>query len=103
MLTDPFLVAAALEKSAEVEKNSKAVYSKFNVVKISFLMSNCCSSLLRECHSHSTAVQLNHAEGKGNIFTSPSDDYWRLIRKGIMPAFSSNNIRYDSINSFLTC
>ena len=37
--------------------------------------------------------QLNHAEGKGNIFTSPSDEYWRLVRKGIMPAFSSNNIR----------
>ena len=40
------------------------------------------------------ALQLVHAEGKPNIFTSKSDDYWKLVRKGIMPAFSSNNIRW---------
>ena len=38
-------------------------------------------------------LQLNHAKGLGNIFTSPSDEHWRLVRKGIMPAFNSVNIR----------
>lgn len=32
IVTDPHLVAVALEKSSGVEKNSKAVYSKFNIV-----------------------------------------------------------------------
>ena len=44
------------------------------------------------------ALQLVHAEGKPNIFTSKSDDYWKLVRKGIMPAFSSNNVRWVSQN-----
>ncbi len=33
-------------------------------------------------------------EGKPNIFTSHTDDYWRLVRKGVAPAFSPKNIRY---------
>lgn len=32
IVTDPLLVAVVLDKANEVEKNSKAVYSKFNVV-----------------------------------------------------------------------
>ena len=43
---------------------------------------------------NATALQLVQAEGKPNIFTSKSDEYWKLVRKGIMPAFSSNNIRW---------
>ena len=39
-------------------------------------------------------MQLLHAEGKPNIFTSHTDDYWKVVRKGVAPAFSSKNIRY---------
>lgn len=39
-------------------------------------------------------LQLLHAEGKPNIFTSHTDEYWRLVRKGVAPAFSPKNIRY---------
>lgn len=42
-------------------------------------------------------VQLLHAQGKPNIFTSHTDDYWRLVRKGVAPAFSPKNIRYTSL------
>lgn len=39
-------------------------------------------------------AQLLHAKAKPNIFTSPTDAYWRLVRKGVAPAFSVKNIRY---------
>lgn len=38
-------------------------------------------------------LQLLHAEGKPNIFTSHTDEYWKLVRKGVAPAFSPKNIR----------
>ena len=38
-------------------------------------------------------MQLLHAEGKPNIFTSHTDDYWKVVRKGVAPAFSPKNIR----------
>lgn len=48
VITDPFLVAAVLDKANAVEKNSKAVYSKFNVVRDPSL-SSAVSSLLEIC------------------------------------------------------
>ena len=44
------------------------------------------------CKSMS-ALQLAHEEEKSNLFTSKTDDWWRLIRKGLSPAFSTNNLR----------
>jgi fatty acid synthase len=38
-------------------------------------------------------AQLLHAQGKPNIFTSHTDEYWKLVRKGVAPAFSPKNIR----------
>lgn len=46
VITDPVLVAAALDKANEVEKNSKAVYSKFNVVSFGSLALTESASLL---------------------------------------------------------
>ncbi|CAL8464267.1 g3802 [Coccomyxa elongata] len=37
--------------------------------------------------------QLLHAKEKPNIFTSHTDEYWKLVRKGVAPAFSPKNIR----------
>ena len=34
VVTDPVIISAVLDKASEVEKNSKAVYSKFNVVNL---------------------------------------------------------------------
>ena len=42
-------------------------------------------------------VQLNHAGGKPTIFTSPTDDHWRLVRKAVAPAFNPKNIRQANI------
>ncbi|CAK0783590.1 hypothetical protein CVIRNUC_006789 [Coccomyxa viridis] len=67
VVTDPYLVSEVLSKETEIEKSIEGVYSKFNV--------------------------LLHAEGKPNIFTSHTNDYWKLVRKGVAPAFSSKNIR----------
>ncbi|KAK9905036.1 hypothetical protein WJX75_008344 [Coccomyxa subellipsoidea] len=67
VVTDPYLVAEVLGKDTEIEKSIEGVYSKFNV--------------------------LLHAHGKPNIFTSHIDDYWKLVRKGVAPAFSPKNIR----------
>lgn len=39
-------------------------------------------------------MQLAHKDEKPNLFTSPMDDWWRLIRKGLSPAFSANSLRY---------
>ena len=39
-------------------------------------------------------TQLVHKDEKPNLFTSPTDDWWRLIRKGLSPAFSANNLRF---------
>jgi hypothetical protein len=38
-------------------------------------------------------MQLAHEQEKSNLFTSKTDDWWRLIRKGLSPAFSANNLR----------
>lgn len=34
IVTDPVIISTVLDKASEVEKNSKAVYSKFNVVSL---------------------------------------------------------------------
>ncbi len=31
--------------------------------------------------------------GNHNLVSSPTNDHWRLIRKGVMPAFSVGNIK----------
>ncbi|BDA49870.1 Cytochrome P450 3A28 [Coccomyxa sp. Obi] len=67
VVTDPYLVADVLGKETEIEKSIEGVYSKFNV--------------------------LLHPQGKPNIFTSHTDEYWKLVRKGVAPAFSPKNIR----------
>ena len=41
-------------------------------------------------------MQLAHEEEKSNLFTSRTNDWWRLIRKGLSPAFSANNLRHAS-------
>ena len=38
-------------------------------------------------------MQMAHKNEMPNLFTSPTDDWWRLIRKGLSPAFSANNLR----------
>ena len=38
-------------------------------------------------------MQLAHEQEKSNLFTSKTNDWWRLIRKGLSPAFSANNLR----------
>ena len=40
-----------------------------------------------------SAMQLLHAKGKPTIFTSKSDAHWKLVRKGVAPAFNPKNIR----------
>ncbi|KAK9807492.1 hypothetical protein WJX72_000759 [[Myrmecia] bisecta] len=67
IVTDPHLVAEVLSRSGEVEKSVDSVYSHFNV--------------------------LLHAKGLPNIFTSRTDDYWKLVRKSVAPAFNPKNIR----------
>ena len=44
-------------------------------------------------------MQLAHEEEKSNLFTSRTNDWWRLIRKGLSPAFSANNLRHASTSS----
>ena len=44
-------------------------------------------------------MQLAHEEEKSNLFTSRTNDWWRLIRKGLSPAFSANNLRRAPIIS----
>ena len=41
-------------------------------------------------------MQLAHEEEKSNLFTSRTNDWWRLIRKGLSPAFSANNLRCNA-------
>ena len=38
-------------------------------------------------------MQLLHAKGKPTIFTSKADQHWKLVRKGVAPAFNPKNIR----------
>ena len=38
-------------------------------------------------------MQLAHKGEEPNLFTSPTNDWWRLVRKGLSPAFSANNLR----------
>ncbi|KAK9826059.1 hypothetical protein WJX74_008792 [Apatococcus lobatus] len=68
IVTDPYIISEILAPGAEVEKSIDLVYSHFDV--------------------------LNHASGKPTIFTSPSDDHWRLVRKAVAPAFNPKNIRH---------
>ena len=96
VVTDPYLIAEILGKNTEIEKSIAGVYSKFNVVRKSAVPVfwqlkhwNALGPSACFC-----AWQLLHAGGMPNIFTSPTDDYWRLIRKGVAPAFSPKNIRY---------
>ncbi len=110
-MTDPYLVSEVLGKDTELEKSIEGVYSKFNVVGthmegppptnclFNMLLCNAVMLSASQCllcfdsPVQRTFVQLLHAEGKPNIFTSHTDDYWRLIRKGVAPAFSPKNIR----------
>ena len=54
------------------------------------------NSLKRQSEANLFPVQLLHAHGKPNIFTSHTDDHWKLVRKGVAPAFSPKNIRSPS-------
>ncbi|KAK9846641.1 hypothetical protein WJX81_008242 [Elliptochloris bilobata] len=67
VVTDPQLIAVVLGKDTEIEKSIEGVYSHFNT--------------------------LLHAGGEPNIFTSHTDAYWRLVRKGVAPAFSAKSMR----------
>ena len=38
-------------------------------------------------------MQLLHAKGAPSIFTSHTNAYWRMVRKGVAPAFNPKHIR----------
>ncbi|BDA47645.1 Cytochrome P450 3A28 [Coccomyxa sp. Obi] len=67
VLSDAHLIDSVVGRSTELEKSVDVFYNQFNV--------------------------LAHNEEKSNLFTSRTNDWWRLIRKGLSPAFSANNLR----------
>ena len=94
VLTDPVLIAEALGKAGaglELEKSVETVYSKFNIVRP---RKDLCSADSRPAASHAGATQLLHPRSAPTIFTSKTNDHWRLVRKGVAPAFNPKNIRH---------
>ena len=91
VVTDPQLIAEVLGKDTEVEKSVEGVYSHFNIV--SAPTPQLPGVAVLQTTQLPARAQLLHAKAKPNIFTSPTDAYWRLVRKGVAPAFSVKNIR----------
>lgn len=51
------------------------------------------ASTLVHCTTNEGVLQLLHAKSAPNIFTSYTNDYWKMIRKGVAPAFNPINLR----------
>ena len=45
-------------------------------------------------------MQMMSEKGHPDLVTSLTDESWRLVRKGVAPAFSPHNIRSDIILVF---
>ena len=43
-------------------------------------------------------LQMMSATGHPDLVTGMTDGWWRLVRKGVAPAFSPANIRYSLLN-----
>lgn len=107
IVSDPLLVHSIVGRSVELEKSTNVFYDQFNVVcrydPSCMLINDPMLHVLRhgsrqygmlQCVQGCCSMQLAHEGEKSNLFTSKTDDWWRLIRKGLSPAFSANNLRY---------
>ena len=54
---------------------------------------------MSSCRAVQVYQPINLLLGHGSILTHPSGPLHRLVRKGIAPAFSAQNIRYSGIVS----
>ena len=118
ILSDPLLVDSIVGRSNELEKSTSVFYDQFNVVckHDSFSMvTHTCNEARGGQDALATAIytlrfrqvclslQLAHEQEKSNLFTSNTDDWWRLIRKGLSPAFSANNLRCACMLNAICC
>ena len=99
VVSDPAMIQRIIGWQDEVQKSVDMFYSQFNIVRArhSCRMSR-PPKLLHVGVQHAIALpcmlQLARDEEVPNMFTSTTNDWWRLIRKSLAPAFAAANLRH---------
>ena len=102
VVSDPAMIQRIIGWQDEVQKSVDIFYSQFNIVRTRHpthvptvvLCMFCCLLGGKRGTPLAYLLQLARDGEVPNMFTSATDDWWRLIRKSLAPAFAASNLRH---------